>query len=92
MSLDTPASALRSPNDPSPSTLPASFQNHPVRSAWLLFLTYLVLATLAGLGAKALFPQFQPEFIALIAMSIVVAVALSAWRLWREAGFTPPSA
>jgi membrane protease YdiL (CAAX protease family) len=92
MTLDTTKPALQSPGDPSSSALPVSFQKHPVRSAWLLFLAYLVMATLAGLGAKALFPQFQPEFIALIAMSIVVSIALSAWRLWREAGFNAPSA
>ncbi|GAP05353.1 CAAX protease self-immunity [Anaerolinea thermolimosa] len=92
MNLDTTSPVLRSPGDPSISTLPDSFQKHPVRSAWLLFLAYLVLATLAGLAAKALFPQFQPEFIALVAMSIVVAIALSVWHLWHEAGFNPPSA
>jgi uncharacterized protein len=62
-------------------------EQRPVSSAILIFSVYLVISTLLGLGAKALFPQFQPEFIALIALSILVAVSLTLSGWWKEAGF-----
>ncbi len=64
----------------------------PVLSALLITIAFIVLAAIAGAAAMALFPQFQPEFIALVVMSLVVALALTALRWWGEAGFNGPAA
>ncbi len=67
------------------------FENRPVLSAVILFVAFVVLSTLFGLAAKALLPQFQPEFIALIALSVLVAAGLSALGWWKAAGFNFPA-
>lgn len=69
----------------------SSFTRHPVRVAVLVYMINLVVAALLGFAAKALFPQYQPEFIATIALSILVAVTLSVLGLWKKAGFNAPS-
>lgn len=67
------------------------FEGRPVLSAVLIFIVYLTVATVFGLAAKALLPQFQPEFIALVGMSVLVALALSALGWWKAAGFNLPT-
>jgi membrane protease YdiL (CAAX protease family) len=67
------------------------FQRFPTLSAVTIFLVGLVLSTLAGLAAKALLPQIQPEFTALIIMSALVTITLTLFGWWREAGFNPPA-
>lgn len=69
----------------------AYFEQHPLNSAFAIFFVYLVISTLLGLGAKAFFPQFQPEFVALIALSVLVALALTGLGWWRAAGFNGPA-
>ncbi|WKZ44359.1 MAG: CPBP family intramembrane metalloprotease [Anaerolineales bacterium] len=66
------------------------FKQRPALSATIIFLIYLSVSTLFGLAAKALFPQYQPDFIALIGMSALVALALSALGWWKAVGFNPP--
>lgn len=67
------------------------FEGRPVLSAVLIFIVYLTVATVFGLAAKTLLPQFQPEFIALMGMSVLVALALSALGWWKAAGFNLPA-
>lgn len=67
------------------------FEGRPVLSAVVIFIVYLTAATVFGLAAKALLPQFQPEFIALVGMSVLVALALSALGWWKAAGFNLPT-
>jgi membrane protease YdiL (CAAX protease family) len=67
------------------------FQRHPVASAVGVTVVYMILAALAGLVAPSLFPQADPSFIALIVMSVVIAVALTVLRWWQVAGFNGPS-
>ena len=67
------------------------FTGHPVRIAVLIYFIDLIVATLLGLAAKALFPQYQPEFIATIALSILVAITLSVLGWWKKAGFNTPT-
>ncbi len=67
------------------------FEGRPVLSAVLIFAIFVVVSALCGLSAKALFPKYQPEFIATIALSILVAVALSALGWWKVAGFNFPT-
>lgn len=67
------------------------FDQHPIYSALVIFFVYLAVATLLGLAAKAFFPQLQPEFVALIALSVLVAVALTGLGWWRVAGFNGPA-
>ncbi len=65
-------------------------EKHPVMTSLIIFIVYMAVSTLFGLAAKALLPQFQPEFVALVGLSILVAAALSAAKLWRESGFNLP--
>lgn len=80
-----------SSSENSPSAVKAFFEQHPVWSAVLIFIAFLVFSTAFGLAAQALLPQFQPEFIALMGMSALVALALSALGWWKAAGFNLPA-
>lgn len=80
-----------SSSDNSQGAVKTFFEQRPIVSAVLIFVAYLTLSTLLGLAAKALFPQVQPEFIALIALSVLVAIALSMLGWWKAAGFNFPA-
>jgi hypothetical protein len=69
----------------------AFFEQRPVLSAVIIFIVYLTVSTLFGITAKAIFPQFQPEFVALIGLSVVVAFTLFILGWWKEAGFNLPA-
>jgi uncharacterized protein len=71
--------------------LHASFEQRPIPSAVTVFLVFVIVSALLGFGAKAFFPQSQPEFIATIALSILVALSLTLLGWWREAGFNSSS-
>jgi membrane protease YdiL (CAAX protease family) len=66
-------------------------QKRPVVTAVSIFAAYLLVSTILGLGAKMLFPQYQPEFVALIGLSLLVAVSISALKWWKEIGFNTPA-
>jgi uncharacterized protein len=66
-------------------------EKHPVQSASIIFVLYLIASTLSGLAAQRFFPQFAPDFIALIVMSILVALSLTLLGWWKAAGFNKPS-
>ena len=83
--------SIQSPNQGLRAAILPFFDEHPVLSTVIIFLVYLAIATLFGLAAKALFPQYQPDFIALLGMSVVVALTLSTLGLWKEAGFNFPT-
>lgn len=68
----------------------AWIEQHPLMAAGVTFVVYLIISTALGLAAIAVFPQFQPEFVALIALSVLVALALTALGWWRAAGFNAP--
>lgn len=78
-------------NDSTQRRYQTLFEQHPVTSAVSLFLAYLIISTLFGLAAKAFLPQFQPEFVALIALSVLVALTLTVLGWWRVAGFNNPA-
>lgn len=69
----------------------AYFAEHPIRSALIIFLVFLATSTSLGLAAKAFLPQFQPEFVALIILSGLVALVLTGLGWWRIAGFNRTS-
>jgi membrane protease YdiL (CAAX protease family) len=73
------------------AALVSFLESRPVLAAVILFVAFVVLSSLFGLAAKALLPQFQPEFIALLGMSALVALALSALGWWKVAGFNFPT-
>ena len=77
-------------NNPPRAALLAFFEKRPVLSAVILFACFVLVSATFGLAAKALFPQYQPEFIATIALSLVVALALSVLGWWKTAGFNFP--
>lgn len=83
--------SVQSPNSGSRSSVLSFFEERPVLSAVIIFLVFLSVATLFGLAAKALFPQNQPDYIALIGMSVVIALTLSALGWWKQAGFNFPT-
>ena len=62
-------------------------ENRPVIAATFIFVAYLIVSTLLGLGAKAIFPDLQPEFVALVGLSGLVALTLSVLGWWKETGF-----
>ena len=72
-------------------TVQAFFESRPVLSAVLIFAAFVVISALFGVTAKALFPQYQPEFVATIALSAAVAIALSGLGWWKAAGFNLPA-
>lgn len=67
------------------------FERQPVFASVIIFLVFLLVSTLLGLAAKAWAPGFQPEFVALLALSVLVALALTLLGWWKEAGFNAPS-
>ena len=67
------------------------FGQHPVWSAFIIFVAYLLLATAAGLVAPALAPQAEPEFVALIIMAVLVAAVLTVLGWWWLTGFNGPA-
>jgi uncharacterized protein len=67
------------------------FKRHPVISAIIIFLIDLVAAFVAGVSAKTLLPDAQPDFVATVFMSVLIAVILTALGWWRRAGFTRPA-
>jgi uncharacterized protein len=67
------------------------FKHHPITSAVTIFLLDLLLAFLAGIFAKAVFPEAQPDFVATIIMVVMIAILLTLLGWWRIAGFTGPS-
>jgi CAAX protease family protein len=83
--------SVRSFNSGVRATVLSFFEGRPVLSAVIIFAIYLTVATLFGLVAKALFPQYQPDFIALLGMSVVIALTLSALGFWKAAGFNFPT-
>jgi len=83
--------SVQSSNNGSRSSVLSFFEKRPVLSAVIIFLVFLTVATLFGLAAKALFPQYQPDYVALIGMSVVIALILSALGWWKQAGFNFPT-
>jgi membrane protease YdiL (CAAX protease family) len=73
--------------DNSQGALKTFFEQRPILSSVIIFVAFVALSALCGIAAKTLFPQFQPEFIALLALSVLVAVALSLLGWWKVAGF-----
>lgn len=75
----------------SQGTVKAFFEQRPVLSAVLIFAAFVIVSALLGIAAKTLLPQYQPEFIALIALSVLVAIALSLLGWWKVSGFNLPA-
>ena len=72
-------------------TVKVFFEQRPVLSSVLIFAAFVIVSALLGIAAKALLPQYQPEFIALIALSVLVAMALSLLGWWKVSGFNLPA-
>ncbi|MEZ4865249.1 MAG: CPBP family intramembrane glutamic endopeptidase [Caldilineaceae bacterium] len=69
-----------------------SLQTRPLLTAVLILIAYLVIATLCGFAAQLWFPQYQADFVALIALSILLAITLTLLGWWRVTGFNGPAA
>jgi uncharacterized protein len=83
--------SVQSSHNGSPAALLAFFEQRPILSTVIIFVVYVTVSTLFGLTAKAIFPQFQPEFVALIGLSVTVALVLSLLGWWKAAGFNFPT-
>ena len=66
-------------------------EQHPVYTAVLIYVVYLIIATLLGLAAQRWLPQYQPAFIALVALSVLLAVVLTVLGWWQATGFNGPA-
>ncbi len=86
-SIENSSSAVR----PTQPAWRALIERQPLWSACATFVIYLTVSTALGLAAIAWFPQFQPEFVALLALSVLVALALTVLGWWRAAGFNLPA-
>ena len=86
-----PNASVQSLNSGSRAVLLTFFEQRPVLSAAIILIVYLVISTVFGITAKAIFPQFQPEFVALIGLSVLVALTLSMLGWWKVAGFNFPA-
>lgn len=75
-----------SPHSPRAAVV-SFFTAHPVLSSVFLSAAFIVISTLSGLAATKILPQFQPEFVALITLSALMALTLSALGWWKAAGF-----
>ncbi len=64
---------------------------YPLLTSGLFVLADIIIAVLASLAGKAFLPQLQPDFVALLGLSIALAIALSVLGWWRGAGFNPPA-
>lgn len=75
----------------SQGTVKVFFEQRPVLSSVLIFAAFVIVSALLGIAAKALLPQYQPEFIALIALSVLMVMALSLLGWWKVSGFNLPA-
>ena len=82
--------SVQSSNNRSRAVVLSFFEQRPVLSAFMIFLIYMIISTLFGVTAKAVFPQFEPDYVALIALSVVIALFLSMFGWWQAAGFNFP--
>lgn len=71
--------------------LRGAFQRHPVRSALVIFAIDLLLVTSFTLAAAGLVTGVEPDFIALILVSLVTLLVLSLLRWWKVVGFNRPA-
>ena len=58
----------------------ARLRAHPISAALLFWLIFVLASAGFGVGAKVLLPQFQPEFVALCALSVAIAFWLTRSR------------
>ena len=66
-------------------------KRHPVGTAIIITVVDLVISISLGLAAKTFLPQFQPDFVTLVALSVLVALALTVLGWWKVTGFNAPS-
>lgn len=79
------------PTGASEPVLQSIIEQRPLGSAIITLIADLIVSITIGWSAQKLLPQFQPEFVALIAMSVFVALALSVLGWWKTAGFNFPN-
>lgn len=69
----------------------AFIARRPIFTAIIIFAADILISVAVGLAAKAFLPQFQPEFVTLVVMTVLVALALSLLGWWKVAGFNAPT-
>jgi membrane protease YdiL (CAAX protease family) len=79
------------PTGTSEPLLQSLIEQHPLGSAIIILIADLIVSVTIGWSAQKLLPQFQPEFVTLIVMSVLVALALSVLGWWKTAGFNLPA-
>lgn len=72
--------------------LPEFLRRKPVAAALAIYAAEVVSTVLLTLAFRALFPQVQTEFVVLVGLAVLVALALSVLGWWKAAGFNPPAA
>ncbi|MCL4861944.1 MAG: CPBP family intramembrane metalloprotease [Caldilineaceae bacterium] len=86
------AAAIRAADRLWAAALLRRFQRYPVASAVAIAVVDVACITVVTLAVMALAPSVQPEFIALLVVTLLTAgfVTLLGW--WRVTGFNPPGA
>ena len=77
--------------DSSRKGLKAFFEQRPLAAAVIITAADLVISIAIGLAAKTLLSQYQPDFVTLVALSVLVALALTVLGWWKVAGFNAPT-
>ena len=80
-----------STTDSSRKGLKAFFEQSPLAAAVIITAADLVISIAIGLAAKSLLSQYQPDFVTLVALSVLVALALTVLGWWKVAGFNAPT-
>ncbi|OJX47919.1 MAG: hypothetical protein BGO78_05215 [Chloroflexi bacterium 44-23] len=90
--MNNPISAASAQTtDFSPKKGQIFIKEHPLATAIIVIVADLVISITLGLAAKTLLPQFQADFVTLVAMSFLVALALTVLGWWKVAGFNSPA-
>lgn len=69
----------------------AMTNEHPVGMAILLTVAFILISACCGLLAKVLVPDAQADFVALVALSLLLAIVLTFVGWWRVVGFNEPA-
>ena len=77
--------------DRSRKSLKVFFEQRPFAAAVIITVADLVISIAIGLAAKTLLSQYQPDFVTLVALSVLVALALTVSGWWKVAGFNAPT-
>ncbi len=63
----------------------------PILAALVITAAYLLMSVLFRYASRSILPGFDPDFVGLVALAVVVAIHLTILGWWRESGFNRTS-